>query len=645
MNVNQPLRRWRKSGQALLAAALLTSSFLLPAYTASAADGTTSGGTSSAELTVNKPADAAYFYDQMKRAAETAGVPFTLEKATSTVISRQTAAQTIQDWLSLPTADRSFKDTPQNSSYADAISAVAQAGIMTGYSKDSFFPRTPLTVSDVQLIYERVLEYIQPFEIEEATISDMQQAMEQGKLTSVQLVQMYLDRIEQYDDQGPSLNAVLTINEDALDIAAELDKERTSTGLRSHLHGIPILVKDNYDTNDMPTSAGCLCLKDSIPDEDAEQIARLKKAGAIILGKTNLHEFAFGITTSSSLGGQTLNPYALDHYPGGSSGGTGAAIAANFAAAGLGTDTGGSIRIPSSFNSLVGIRPTIGLASRDGIIPLALTQDVGGPMARTVEDAAIMLDAIAGYDPEDVSTAASVGRIPESYLDHLHPQGLQGARIGIATELFSTSSDAEQETSSIIYNAIDEIEGLGATAVEIKLPNLAELSKYPSLSSYEFKFQLNDYLKGLGEDAPYATLSEIIASGNYDLDQEQSMKSRDARETLETEEYKDIVLKRTKLAKDSLLQVMADHNLDAIVYPSTAAAAAVIGEPQNAGGNNRLSAFSGFPAITVPAGFTKNGLPVGIEFLGRAYDEGKLIKLAYSYEQGTQHRIAPMLSE
>lgn len=256
----------------------------------------------------------------MKRAAETAGVPFTLEKATGTVISRQAAAQAIQDWLSLPAADHTFKDIPQNSSYADAISAVAQAGIMTGYSKESFFPRTPLTVSDVQLIYDRVLEYIQPFEVEEATISDMQKAMEQGKLTSVQLVQMYLDRIEQYDDQGPSLNAVLTINEDALDIAAELDKERTSTGPRSDLHGIPILVKDNYDTSDMPTSAGCLCLKDSVPDEDAEQIARLKEAGAIILGKTNLHEFAFGITTSSSLGGQTLNPYALDHYPGGSSG-------------------------------------------------------------------------------------------------------------------------------------------------------------------------------------------------------------------------------------------------------------------------------------------------------------------------------------
>lgn len=645
MKLNQPLHRWRKGGQALLAAALLSSSFLLPAYTASAADGKNPSVTSSVETASNKQADAAYFYDQMKLAAETAGVPFTMEKVTGTVMLRQAAAQAIQNWLSLPASDIPYKDIPQNSSYADAISAVTQAEIMTGYSKDSFFPKTPLTVKDVDLIYDRVLEYIQPFEVEEATIADMQKAMEQGKLTSVQLVQMYLDRIEQYDDQGPSLNAVLTINNDALDIAAELDAERTRTGARSNLHGIPVLVKDNYDTNDMPTSAGCLCLKDSVPDEDAEQIARLKEAGAIILGKTNLHEFAFGITTSSSLGGQTLNPYALDHYPGGSSGGTGAAIAANFAAAGLGTDTGGSIRIPSSFNSLVGIRPTIGLASRDGIIPLALTQDVGGPMARTVEDAAIMLDAIAGYDPEDVVTAASVGQIPESYTDNLDADALEGARIGVATELFGSSSDAEQETSSIIYNAIDEIERLGATAIEIQLPNLAELAKYPSLSSYEFKFQLNDYLEGLGEDAPYSTLSEIIASGNYDLDQEQSMKSRDARETLETEEYKDIVLKRTKLAKDALLKVMADNNLDAIVYPSTTQAAAVIGEPQNVGGNNRLSAFSGFPAITVPAGFTTDGLPVGIEFLGRAYDEGKLIKLAYSYEQGTQHRKAPMLTE
>ncbi|WP_458476478.1 amidase family protein [Paenibacillus sp. TH7-28] len=505
-------------------------------------------------------------------------------------------------------------------------------------------PGQTLPAGDLPVLHGRVVSPLKPFVLEEATIADMQLAMDQGKLTSKQLVQMYLDRIAKYDEQGVSLQAVLTLNPEALSISEALDQERATQGPRGPLHGIPILVKDNFDTADMPTTAGCLCLKDSIPDKDADQIARLKKAGAIILGKTNLHEFAFGITTSSSLGGQTKNPYAPGHYPGGSSGGTGAAIAANFAAAGLGTDTGGSIRIPSSFNSLVGIRPTIGLSSRDGIIPLALTQDVGGPMARTVEDAAILLDATAGYDPNDIATAYSLGHLPASYTDFLDADGLKGARIGVAIELFQNGNDQEKSVTDVVYHAVDELKALGAAAIPITIPNLAEINKYPSLSGYEFKFQLNEYLKELGDAAPYHILAEIIASGEYDKAQEQSMKAREARATLETEEYKDILLHRTKLTRDALLKVMADYDLDAIVYPTTTQPAAVIGENQVSGANNRLSPFSGFPAITVPAGFTTDGLPVGIEFLGRAFDEGTLIKLAYSYEQGTHHRQSPKLT-
>lgn len=484
---------------------------------------------------------------------------------------------------------------------------------------------------------------IEPFIVTEATIADMQQALEAGKITSVQLVQQYLDRIEKYDDHGPQLNAILTINPQALQIAASLDRERQSKGSRGPLHGIPIIVKDNFDTDDMPTTAGCVCLKNSIPDDDAEQIARLKEAGAIILAKSNLHEFAFGITTSSSLGGQTHNPYMPDHYPGGSSGGTGAAIAANFAAAGLGTDTGGSIRIPSAFNSLVGIRPTIGLSSRDGIIPLALTQDVGGPIARTVADAAALLDATAGYDPDDVATAYSVGHIPDSYIDSLQADGLKGARIGVAYELFGTSS-AEQSVTKAVYGAVDDIQRLGAAAVPVQIPKLDQIMKFPSLSGYEFKFQLNDYLDSLGEDAPYHTLAEILQSGQFDPSQTESMQKRNALESLDTEAYKDIVLNRTKITRESLLKVMADNDLDAIVYPTTTEPAARIGEEQESGNNNRLSPFSGFPAITVPAGFTSEGLPVGIEFLGRPFDESTLIKLAYSYEQGTHNRKAPALT-
>lgn len=635
----------KKSGALLLAGAVIATTWGGTVPLASASAATPSSNTTVAAVTAGKaPVTATAFAQAMEEAATLAGVPFSMDKLSGTTVQRKDAAVVLQTWLKLESAAETFKDVPDQASFAGAIGALNTAGLMKGYTDSLFLPNAVLTQNDVAILKDRIYNYIKPFVLEEATITDLQAAMTQGKLTSKELVQKYLDRIEKYDDQGVSINAVLTLNPDALKIAETLDEERAAQGPRGPLHGIPVLVKDNFDTNDMPTTAGCICLKDSVPAHDAEQVKKLKAAGAIILGKTNLHEFAFGITTSSSLGGQTLNPYALDHYPGGSSGGTGAAIASNFAAAGLGTDTGGSIRIPSSFNSLVGIRPTIGLSSREGIIPLALTQDVGGPMARTVSDAAIMLDATAGYDKNDVATAYAVGKIPSSYTDFLDVNGLKGARIGVATELIPSTKAEEKAVADVINNAVLELQSLGATAVPISIPNLAEINKYPSLSGYEFKFQLNDYLDSLGEDAPYHSLSEIIASGQFDKSQEQSMKTRDARETLETTEYKDIVLKRTQVTRESLLKVMADNNLDAIIYPTSTQAAGVIGEGQNSGGNNRLSPFSGFPAITVPAGFTTDGLPVGMEFLGRAFDEGTLIKLAYSYEQGTHHRQAPKLT-
>ncbi|MEO2205605.1 amidase family protein [Paenibacillus pabuli] len=636
----------KKSGALLLTGAVIVTTWggaSVPLASAGAAT-TSSKTTITAAAAGKAPATSATFIEAMEEAVTLAGVPFSMDDLSGKTVQRKDAALALQTWLKLESTTEPFKDVPDQSSYAGAIGALNAAGLMKGYTDSLFLPNAVLTENDVAILKDRIYNYIKPFVLEEATITELQAAMTQGKLTSKELVQMYLDRIEQYDDQGVSINAVLTLNADALEIAQALDEERVAQGARGPLHGIPVLVKDNFDTNDMPTTAGCICLKDSVPAQDAEQVKKLKEAGAIILGKTNLHEFAFGITTSSSLGGQTLNPYALDHYPGGSSGGTGAAIASNFAAAGMGTDTGGSIRIPSSFNSLVGIRPTIGLSSREGIIPLALTQDVGGPMARTVSDAAIMLDATAGYDKDDVATAYAVGKIPSSYTDFLDVNGLKGARIGVATELIPSTKAEEKAVADVINNAVEELKSLGATAVPISIPNLDEINKYPSLSGYEFKFQLNDYLESLGEDAPYHSLSDIIASGEFDKTQEQSMKARDARETLETTEYKDIVLKRTQITREAILKVMADNNLDAIVYPTSTQAAAVIGEGQNSGGNNRLSPFSGFPAITVPAGFTTEGLPVGIEFLGRAFDEGTLIKLAYSYEQGTHHRQAPKLT-
>ncbi|ANY66991.1 amidase [Paenibacillus sp. BIHB 4019] len=644
------LSSWKKHSAALLAGALLLTG-PLTASTAAAAAVYQEEATKAIEL---KLGDASISPDKLIPAAELkklfdqsaklAGGDATFTAAVKgATITRKDAAVMIAKGLHLSPAAEPYKDVPDKASYASSVGAVMEAKLMLGVNQSQFAPNQSLTYAGAYALAYRIYNYSMPFLLPEATIASIQQAVGQGKLTYKELVQQYLDRIEKYDDQGIKLNAILTINPKALEIAEELDKERAASGIRGPLHGIPVIVKDNYDTNDMPTTAGCLCLKDSIPSEDAEQVAKLKAAGAIILAKANLHEFAFGITTSSSLGGQTLNPYALDHYPGGSSGGTGAAIAANFGVIGMGTDTGGSIRIPSTYNSLVGIRPTIGLSSRDGIIPLALSQDVGGPMTRTVTDAAIVLDATVGYDPDDVATAASISHIPSSYTSYLDAKGLKGARIGVATELFGTT-EAEQPTTEVVQAAVKDLAKLGAVTVDITIPNLKEIMAYPSLSGYEFKFQLNEYLAELGSKAPYHSLTEIIASGQFDKSMEASLKTRDARQSLNTEDYKDIVLFRTKTTKDALLKVMADNRLDAIVYPSTTQTAALIGEAQNAGGNNRLSPFSGFPAITVPAGYTAEGLGASIEFLGRDYSEPTLIKLAYSYEQGTKHRVAPVLA-
>lgn len=588
--------------------------------------------------TANRPVTKAEFSEMIAQTAQRAGVDAPETSDDPSVLTREAAAQMIVSVIGVPGTAEPFADVPDEHESADDVGAVYQAGLMFGYNADTFGFGDPLTYAQAELIAARLYEYLRPFELLEATIMDIQAAMDAGKLTSKALVQMYLDRIEKYDEQGPAINAIISVNPHALDIAEALDKERAEKGPRSLLHGIPVIVKDNYDTSDMPTTAGCICLEDSVPPDDAYQIQKLKEAGAIIFAKANLAEFAFTYLTHSSLGGQTLNPYDLTRYPGGSSGGTGAALAANFGVVGLGTDTGGSIRVPSAFNSLVGIRPTIGLASRDGIIPLALTQDVGGPMARTVEDAAILLDVISGYDPADVTTARSVGEIPESYTQFLDKDGLRGARIGVVRALFGEN----EEVVSVVNTAVEDMEKMGATVIDVEIPHLDEILSYPSLSGWEFKFQLNEYLETLGDRARYDSLDEILASGEYDPSIESSLIARNERESLDAEEYKDILLYRTKLTQDSLLKVMADYDLDALVYPTSTEPPAKIGEEQSTGENNRLSPFSGFPAITVPAGYTETDrLPVGIEFLGRAFSEPVLIRLAYAYEQGTLHRIPP----
>lgn len=480
------------------------------------------------------------------------------------------------------------------------------------------------------------------FTLTEATVSSVQAAFNAGDITCTGLTQLYLNRIAAYDQQGPTINSIIAVNPNALTIANTLDAQYAQSGSTGSLHCVPVILKDNFDTVDVPTTAGALALKDFYPDSDAFQVQKLREAGALILAKSNLSEFAFNLTSISSLGGTTLNPYDITRNAGGSSGGTGAAIAANFGILGFGTDTGGSIRVPSSFNSLVGIRPTIGLSSRDGIIPLALSQDVGGPMTRTVADAAAALSVVAGYDPNDPVTAGSIGKVPTSYTSFLDPDGLKGARIGVVRDLFGLNSNPEiAKTNAVINDAISRIGSLGAEVVDVTIPNLATILSYPSLSRFEFKRDLNNYLA----DRPVPpsgvrTLDDIIKSGLYLPANEAAYLDRNTITPPDQNlDYQKIIQERPGITQNSLLQALT--GLDALIYPSVASPPNLFTASLASGSANRLSPFSGFPAITVPAGFTIEGLPVGLEFLGRAYDESTLIKLAYGFEQGTLFRQAP----
>jgi amidase len=348
------------------------------------------------------------------------------------------------------------------------------------------------------------------FDVTEKSITQLQAAMAAGQVTSEQLVARYVARINAYDQAGPRLNAVIAINPRAAADARELDRERKERGPRGPLHGIPVLLKDNFDTADMPTTGGSLALVGIVPTQDAYQVRMLRRAGAVVLGKVNLHELALGLTSVSSYGGQTLNPYDLTRAPGGSSGGSGVATSACFAAFTLGTDTSGSIRIPSSHNSIVGLRPSLGLSSRAGIIPFGHTQDTGGPMARTVEDIALILDATVGYDAADPSTAASSGRMPRTYLASLKAGALKGTRIGVLTEFFGTAPE-DGEVAAVVRRSVDEMKARGATAVDINVPELAKLVAAANLLSQELKAYLGAYLKNAGAHA--TSVEDLLESG------------------------------------------------------------------------------------------------------------------------------------
>jgi Asp-tRNA(Asn)/Glu-tRNA(Gln) amidotransferase A subunit family amidase len=484
-----------------------------------------------------------------------------------------------------------------------------------------------------------------PFRLQEATIASIHAAFAAGQLTCTQLTKLYLDRIAAYDIQGPSLHAVITVNPKAMEIAAEMDRSyRTSPASGGPLHCIPVILKDNFNTFDLPTTGGNVSMKTSVPPSDAFTVARIRKAGALIVAKANLQEFARGGMSISSLGGQVRNPYDLSRTPGGSSGGTGAAIAANFAVLGTGSDTGQSIRSPASANNLVGVRPTRGLVSRSGVIPNSLTQDEVGPITRTTTDAALLLDVMAGYDPADPITAFGNERIPASYTHLLSADALKGARIGVITNLFGTA-ERHAEVNQVMEGAIARMAGLGAIVVRFDLPGYDGLVAPVSTSQFEARTVMDRYFAALGPNAPIKSFAELVAA-----------KTSAVQKTLEAElaivdgmnsqAYKDRMLNRDKL-RLAVAKKIADLNLDAILYPLQKVLVAPITAEDQLERNGTLSNGTGFPAVTFPGGFSTAtasaplGVPVGAELLGLDYTEAKLLALAYAFEHASGLRKPP----
>jgi len=487
-----------------------------------------------------------------------------------------------------------------------------------------------------------------PFVLEEATVESIHAAFANNTLTCGSLVNGYLGRIEAYDKQGPTLRAILTINPQALNLAATLDRQyKERKGRVGSLHCIPIILKDNFNTFDMPTSGGNVAMKSSQPSADAFTVDRMRQAGAIILAKSNLQEFARGGVSISSLGGQVLNPYDLTRTPGGSSGGTGAAIASNFAVLGTGSDTGQSIRSPASANSLVGVRPTRGLVSRVGVIPASLTQDEVGPIARNVKDAAHLLDAMVGYDPEDPITAFGIGRHPGSYAAGLNANALKGARIGVMENLYG-KEERHAEVNQVMERVIKAMEAKGAAVVRFTLPAYDTLAPVIPTDRLEARTSMDMYFAKLGSAAPVTSFRQLVDSKTASPDIQKLLEAEIAVEDgMNTPQYKDRMLNRDKL-RLAVSAKLAELKLDAILYPEQKILVAPTGQPDQPERNGTLSNGTGFPAVTFQGGFSTPsataplGIPVGAELLGRDYSEPLLLSLAYSFEQATKTRKPPL---
>jgi Asp-tRNA(Asn)/Glu-tRNA(Gln) amidotransferase A subunit family amidase len=509
-----------------------------------------------------------------------------------------------------------------------STATVVAPTVVTTSSTTTTTPAPPVTAPAVTTT---TISPPAPFDPLGATILEMQQAMHEGRLTSVDLVRTYLDRIAVLD---PQLTVFVSINPNALDEALALDVERSSLGARGPLHGIPVVLKDNIATADLPTTAGSAALEGWIPHDDAFQVSRLRAAGAIILGKVNLQEWARSVHGNSSVLGRTLNPYDPTRNTGGSSAGTAVAVTTEMASVGLGTDTCGSIRIPAAFASLWGLRPTLGLSSRGGVIPLSSSEDTVGPMARSVSDLAVVLDATVGEDPDDPTTAGSAAHIPASYLDSLDPNGLHGARIGVVYSLFGSRGPVYDTVEA----ALVRMEAAGAMLVPIEVPNrVTLLSDATGVFLREWAAATETFF-GARTGTPISSLDDVLASGLY------------------LPETRDQLVRAVTVIDDSagraragaariavaaaVTATMDEHDLDALAYPSISYSPAAVGVDQR-GNNCATASVGGLPALSMPAGLTRDGLPVGVDFLGRAWDESTLLRLAAGYEAAVNPRVPP----
>jgi amidase len=491
------------------------------------------------------------------------------------------------------------------------------------------------------------------FELDEMSLADLQERLRSGKDSARSLAEKYLARIEAVDRRGPALRSVIEVNPEARDLADALDAERKKKGPRGPLHGLPVLLKDNIDTADrMGTTAGSLALVGARPPKDAFLVKRLREAGALILGKTNLSEWAnircsYSTSGWSGRGGLTKNPYALDRNPCGSSSGSGVAVAANLCAAAVGTETDGSIVSPASACGIVGLKPTVGLVSRSGVIPISHTQDTAGPMTRTVRDAAILLGALAGIDPDDEATAASKGKGVADYTAFLDPKGLKGARVGVARNLFGFHEAVDE----VMKQALEALKKQGAVLIDpAEVPNADKVSDAEmTVFLYELKAGLNAYLARLGPKAPVKSLQEVIAFNVRNKEQELRYFGQDtflksqAKGPLTSAEYQEALKKCRRLTREEGIDAVMDkHKLDALVAPTLSPACLtdlVVGD-RWLGSTSTPAAVAGYPHVTVPAGFVA-GLPVGLSFFGRAWSEPTLLKLAFAYEQATKARKPP----